>query len=490
MQEVRKLVKHSGIYGLGVVATKSISFLMIPVYTRFLAPRDYGVLELLDLLVFFASTIASTGIYGAVFRFYAAYEDERDKKEVIAAALFYTAGISLLAAAGLFLAASPIAQALLGNADYAGFVRILALTFLFSNLAEVPLAYWRAREKTAIFVSANVARAMLGALALVVALVLLRRGVRGVVLANCATSAIAGLTLFGVLLAQIPRRLVAAKLEEMLRYGLPLVLSGLASFVLVFSDRFFLRTFGNLAEVGVYALGYKLAMIVPILITGPFNMAWQWQQFEVAKKQDAGDVFARVQKYQFLVALFVGLCVSVLAKDVLRILTPASYWAAARYVPIIALCYVLESARSVIISGILVQRVTHHLVPITALIVATDLGLNFVLIPRYLAMGAAVATLIAYVAYLGMTFYAARRVYAVRYEYGPNALALGSAVLIYFASSLLNLSLIGSIAVKIVLLCVFILVSTALLTAEERNMFLKMGFSLKERLREGLARAA
>src|SRR5438552_3669356 len=100
MQEVRKLVKHSGIYGLGVVATKAVGFLMIPVYTRFLAPHDYGVLELLDLLLFFSSTIASTGIYGAVFRFYAAYEDEREKKEVIAAALFYTAGVSLLAAGG------------------------------------------------------------------------------------------------------------------------------------------------------------------------------------------------------------------------------------------------------------------------------------------------------------------------------------------------------------------------------------------------------
>lgn len=67
-------------------------------------------------------------------------------------------------------------------------------------------------------------------------------------------------------------------------------------------------------------------------------------------------------------ALFVGLAVAVLAKDALRILTPQIYWTAARAVPVIVLCHVIENVRSVILSGVMVRRVTHYLFPIAALV--------------------------------------------------------------------------------------------------------------------------
>ena len=100
--------------------------------------------------------------------------------------------------------------------------------------------------------------------------------------------------------------MVREKLPEMLRYGAPLVVSGLASFILVYSDRFFLRRFGNLTDVGVYGLGYKLAMIVTLVVSGPFSLTWQWQQFELAKKENAKDLYPKIQTYQFLFTVFVG----------------------------------------------------------------------------------------------------------------------------------------------------------------------------------------
>lgn len=114
-------MKHSGIYGLGVIASKAIGFLMIPVYTRFLVPRDYGILELLDLLVFFATNFAALGIYGAVFRFYAAYDSEDDKKEVISTALFYTAAGSLVVAAGIIIWAPQNRSGRLGESEFCAF---------------------------------------------------------------------------------------------------------------------------------------------------------------------------------------------------------------------------------------------------------------------------------------------------------------------------------------------------------------------------------
>lgn len=493
--EVAKLVKHTGLYGLGTIATKALGFIMIPVYTRFLMPRDYGILELLDLIVFFTGNIAALGINNAVFRFYAAYESEQDKKEVIATALLYTAGASMLC--GLLLAglAPTLAQLVLGQASLAPFVRVVAATFFFSNLTEVPLAYWRAQERTRLFVIVSLVRTLVGATLLIGALAVLRLGVLGVLYANCLTSAIFGLTLAGLIFSQVPKKIVWHKLEEMLRYGGPLVLSALASFVLVFSDRFFLRRFGSLTDVGVYALGYKFAMIVSILVNAPFSMTWQWQQFDLAKKENARDLYARIQFYQLLVSLMVALAVSVLARDALRLLTPPSYWGAARVVPLIALCYVFENIRTVFLSGVLVQKLTHRLLPIAGLIAVTNLGLNYILIPRYLMMGAAVATLLSYGIYLVLAYYVAQRAYFVEYGFGRSAAALGAAALLCLASLSLKLSVIPSISANLSLLALFILLAIALLKRDERAMFLQMALGFgqwvgKVWVREGGARSS
>ncbi|MBI4167044.1 MAG: oligosaccharide flippase family protein [Acidobacteria bacterium] len=485
IEELRKIVKHSGIYGIGLVSSKAVGFIMIPVYTRFLAPGDYGTLELLDLLTFFATNFATLGIEAAVFRFYAAYDSEQEKKEVIATALLYATGGSFLCALVLFIWADPIARQVLGSSALSPLVRIVSATFFFSNLCEVPLAHWRAQERSVLYVSVNLARTLLGAASIAVALAALKWGVRGILYANLLTNAIAGLGLAGSALLYLPRKLDARKLAEMLRYSVPLFISGLGSFVLVFSDRFFLRRYGDLTQVGIYALGYKLAMIVNLVVGGPFRLTWQWQQFELAKKENAKVMYAKIQIYQLLVSVSVGLAIALLAKDALRILSPTSYWGASQIVPIIAFCYVLDNVRSMILSGVLVQRMTHSLIPIAVAAALINVTLNFLLIPHFLAMGAAVATLLSYLAYLAMTHSVAQRAFFIRYEYGRNLAVVASAGLVYLAGTLIHLELLPSILVNLLLFSIFAVTSFNLLDQEERSLVRQTGVNLVRRLRGG-----
>jgi O-antigen/teichoic acid export membrane protein len=481
-EEIGRLVKHAGIYGVGVVLSKSVGFLLIPLYTRFLTPADYGVLELLDLTIFFSGIFCMMGISAAVFRFYAAYESEADRKEVIATALFFVTIVSLLVAVGLQFLAAPLAATAFGNAAYAPYVRVVAWTLFFSNLTEVPFAYWRARQRTVLFVAVSLIRTVVSAGTLVLAVAVLHQGVRGVVYANLITNGLLGLIMLGITLADVGFRVVRHKLREMLKYGAPLIVQSLASFVLVFSDRLFLRHFANLAEVGVYSLGYKLAGIVSLLVSGPFSMTWSWQQFELAKKDNARHLYARIQTYQLLVSVGVGLAVALLAKDALRIMTPPSYWAATRIVPLIALCYILDNIKAVVLSGILIQRVTHYLAGISVVAALANLALNYVFISRYHAMGAALATVLSYALLLALSFVVAQRVYYVRYEYLRNAAVLALATLMYITSTFIDLRLFPSIIVNLALFLLFPIVTVMMLGREERAMFRQLGTKAAHRL--------
>jgi len=489
IEVVKRLVKHSGIYALGVVLSKSVGFLMIPLYTHLLAPRDYGVLELLDLVLFFAGILAAMGIHPAVFRFYTAYESEQDKKEVIGTALLYNISLSFLVSLALFSFAPVFAEAVLGSSSFAPFVRIVSFTLFFSNLCDVPLAYWRAQGRTVLFVCVGLSRTVVSLSLIVLFLVGFKWGVQGVLYANALANGIAGLALSAVVISAVPKRIIVPKLREMLRYGLPIVPSHVISFILVFSDRFFLRHFASLTDVGVYSLGYKLAGIVSVLVSGPFSMTWSWQQFELAKREDGRRMYAKIQVYQLLVAAFFGLGVSVFAKDILRIMTTEAYWGAAHVVPLIVLSYILADIRGVVISGILVERVTHYLPLVGVVSAITNLALNYVLISRYKAMGAAVATVLSYAVHLAVTYCVAQHVYRVPYEYARDAIALGTAALLYLLSTLHGFSLAGSVAVNLVLLLLFCAVSLRLLNRDERKMVWQLGLKIVQKLRPLSTRA-
>jgi len=473
LREVSRIAKHTGIYGLGVVLSKSVGFILIPLYTHYLKPADYGTLELLDLIAFLASNFCSLGVFSAVFRFYAAYDHEQDKKEVISTALLFITGLSLLISLTMIVLAPRIAAAVFGNASYAHLVRVTSLTLFFSNLTEVPLAYWRMRERSVLFVMVGLLRTGVGAGMMVTAVAVLQKGVLGAVYAGCISNALFGLATSGVILLEIPRRIVSSKLKEMLKYGLPIVPWALNLYVLAFADRFFLRHFGTLGDVGVYALGYKLAMIVSLLVSGPFAMLWQWHQFELAKQKDAKTLYARIQLYVLLASAFVALGVALFAKDVVRI----------------ALCYVLENVRAVVMSGILVKQATRSLIWIGAVVASSNLLLNYVLISRYMAMGAAVATLLSYVLNLALCHHSAQGVYPVRYDYARNALALGAAGLICLASQWIELPLLPSILLNTSLMLLYAVIAAWILNQEERTMFQQIGVAIASRMRSVLARA-
>jgi O-antigen/teichoic acid export membrane protein len=87
-----------------------------------------------------------------------------------------------------------------------------------------------------------------------------------------------------------------------------------------------------------------------------------------------------------------------------------------------------------------------------------------------MAMGAAIATVLSYAVHLILTYVVAQRVQPVPYEYGRSALMLGTATVIYLASTLHNFQLVGSTLVNTTGLFLFLLISFKLLDFEERRM--------------------
>ena len=96
-KELRGLAKHSFLYGFGNLFNRVVAFLLLPVYTRFLTPHDYGIKELVGLSTDVIGILLATAISSAIYRFYFEYEDTKDRNEVISSAIITIGSFGLFA---------------------------------------------------------------------------------------------------------------------------------------------------------------------------------------------------------------------------------------------------------------------------------------------------------------------------------------------------------------------------------------------------------
>ena len=99
-----ELARHSAVYGLGSLVSRFIAVLLLPIYTRYLSPADYGLIETLIALSAVLTVLLAAGVKSAFFRFYFDEADEAGKRRVIRTSFWFTMAMGTAGLAGLALA--------------------------------------------------------------------------------------------------------------------------------------------------------------------------------------------------------------------------------------------------------------------------------------------------------------------------------------------------------------------------------------------------
>ena len=195
-------------------------------------------------------------------------------------------------------------------------------------------------RRTGAFAAVSIARATLQA-GLVIALVSTDHGVEGVLWAGCVTCLIVASIMTvrqtwetGISLA--PR----ARLR-MLAYGLPLIGSGIAAFVLGTADRWFLAGSVSAETRGQYALAAKIGMIVALLAQ-PFELWWYPQRLGLIHTQEGIAQSGRIVGAGAAGLLCAGAATSLTGPGLISLMAPVSHTPAKAMVPLLMLALVLQ----------------------------------------------------------------------------------------------------------------------------------------------------
>lgn len=456
--------RNAIVYAIGMIASRLVSFIMLPVYTHQLSTADYGLLSLLQLVTDIVAIVSTAGAASGLMRFYFKAPDEAHRRQLASTAFLL---VSLLGVVGSILLAVNANWVWIHFLDGAGSLTLLyicAATFFFDSLVTVPLAVLQAEGRAGIYSGVLLAKLLIQLSLNIFFLMVLDKGVAGVLTSGLVASALTGTVLAFWLWRRTGFSWSSEAAKDLRRFGVPFQLVTAGTFVLAFGDRIFLQKYQGRAEVGLYSLAYQFGFLLTGSGAAPYIRAWLPSRYHQLSLPEAERTIADNRGFLELSLICVTLAVgmSVFVAPVLRIMAAPEYGDAAKYVPIILLAYLFQVWADVVSFGLQAAEKTKWITVATWISVATILVLYVVLIPRYGAMGAAVATLLSFIVRFIAQYSFSQRFRPMKYDWFPqvNLMITGYGVVaITYAikpSTLLSQIAVGTLAVIVYSVVVWI----------------------------------
>jgi O-antigen/teichoic acid export membrane protein len=304
--QLARLGRHSLIYGLGGLVSRILAVLLLPLYTRYLTPSDYGQIETLVALTTVLAIVLRAGISSAFFRFYFDSPEPARRRTVLRTSFWFTMATSTLGLAAVVALAAPISDALFGSSGAADLVRASGVALWAQMNYEQLTSLFRVEERSTAFVAASLTNVVLTIGATVWLVVVADQGPLGVIVGNFTGTLVVYLVLLGYRREQLGLEFDRPLLRAMNRFGLPLVPTALFLWTTNFSDRFFLVKLTDAAEVGLYSVGVRIASAMVLLLTA-FRLAWPAFAYSIESDEEAKRTYAFVLTYLTLIASWVAL---------------------------------------------------------------------------------------------------------------------------------------------------------------------------------------
>jgi O-antigen/teichoic acid export membrane protein len=445
-QELKRLGRHSAVYGLGGIVSRVLAIVLLPLYTAYLPTKAYGQVENVTSLTAVLSILLQLGISSAFFRFYFDAKDAASKLTVVRTSFWFTMAAATVGLVLGVVFAAPLGHLLGLGHDSATLVRVGAVGLWAQTNYQQLTALFRVEERSLAYAIASVANVLITVAAMVVFVVVAHWGAAGLIVGNFTGTLVVYVALVLYRSEQLGLQFDRALFRRMQTFGMPLVPSALALWAISFVDRQFVTHYNGLPEAGVYSAAIKVASVITFVMVA-FRTAWPAFAYSIEDDREARRTYSFVLTYLLAAASWVALALGALAPWLVDLLTSSGYHRAEKGVGLLSFAFAIYAGYTVLAIGSGRARKTQLNWVVSGVGAAVNIGLNFWLIPRWGMVGASIATLAGYVVlFAGMTVYA-QHVYPVPYQWRRLATAVGAAAALNVAARAGGLSLAPSLLV-------------------------------------------
>ncbi|RMF60483.1 MAG: hypothetical protein D6748_03980 [Calditrichaeota bacterium] len=430
-KQITRLAQHSAIYAISNAFQKLSGLILLPVYTNlnYIPSRsEFGDYVMIFTFIAFMYFVYSYGMDSAMLRYF--FLGKRDRKIVFSSTFFILLSTSVLTTLMIVVFSPQLGEVLLKSPTYAPYVRLAGLILFFDALGNLPYLILRAEEKSIQFTLFKLFRFLLELGLNVFFVVVLRKGVMGILYTSLTASIINLLVMLPIAFRYFTLRVDFSLAREMLAFGLPFLPHGIAYTTIEMVDRFIVPAVLGKDALGLYGASYKFGAIL-LLLVNAFRNAWQPFFLNIAEQANAKEIYSRVLTYFVVASGVIVLLATFFIRDILTFhffdsfyLLGKEYWSGISIIPIILLSYCFYGIYVILTPGFYITGRSKYMIVFTGSGAAINILVNLILLPVMYIYGAAMATLLSY-ATMAITIYLiSQRIYPIPIE-GMRILKMG-----------------------------------------------------------------
>ena len=384
----KQLIFNTAIIALGKLSTQVISFLLLPLYTAFLTPEEYGIYDFLNVLALFLMPIVTLLMEESMFRFLIDVEKEEEKEEVISTTFIYILKSVIIIS---------IIWGILNffiRYDYTFVLYLYVITTIIKTLLN---AFSRGIGNIKVFSFSNFLSGIIVAILNVIFIAIIKMGVNGLlwstIISNVITSIIVSVRVKVYKYVSI-KKVNKDLTKKMIKYSIPLIPNSLSWTIINLSDRLIITNILGTTANGIYSIANKFPTIINTLY-GFFYTAWQESSAKILKEENSVQYYNSIYKdlKKFMLSITI-LLISVMP-IAFKILINEQYNDAYVYIPILILA-MYYSNMSGFYGGIFSAYKNTKIMGVTTIIAAIiNIIINLMLIKSIGLYAAVISTLIA-----------------------------------------------------------------------------------------------
>lgn len=430
MNLLQTLGKNSLIYSATNMLQKGSAFLLMPLYTIYMSPADFGIIAVTTSINGFLSIFFTFALTSAITRFYFDYREDPEALAEFWGTIITAVGLlSIAGAAALLIWGPSLLSGLLGDVPFWPFMALGVITSAFQPLFTTYLAVLQTRNQAGLYSLFSLSNFLLTTALTIGFVVIGKQGAQGALVAVLISAVASALASLWMLRRDFRLLLRLDYLRLAFGYSLPQIPHSVASQVTATTNRLMLNTYLGATSTGLFSVGAMLALAVEV-IAQSVNRAYVPLSMEALKQGRAKD-YAQIQAMgSAIVVVFcmLGAAIASFSEEILMLLTASEFWPAHTIVGPLVFGGVASAVYYLVVNILFFDRSATKYLPLGTMTAAiSNVSLNLWLIPRYGLMGAAVATVIAQVLATVLVASIGSRFDPVRWPLGRFLLAIGIA---------------------------------------------------------------
>ncbi|WP_242397953.1 lipopolysaccharide biosynthesis protein [Bacteroides xylanisolvens] len=395
MGRYSRLGKNTVLVFIGNAGSKLVGLLMLPFYTRCLSVEDYGTTDIINVYVTFLLSIVSCCIAESIFIFPKGQTYEK-QREFLSSGLAFLI-IAFLVTGIIFAGVSIVADCYSIENSFTQNIWLIYALLIAQLCQQLFQQFARSIDRIMVFSVAGIV--LTASTALFSFFLIPHLGVVGfvlsLVLANWAT------TVYSLFCSTAYRFISLSAIRwdrcrEMLKYSIPLIPNGIMWWLVSALNRPIMEANLGMHAIGLFAVANKFPAILTMLFA-VFSTSWQISVIEEYGKEGFNEFYNKVYKYIVLMLVLLFIIITLCSKMLIYIFASSEYIDAWRYIPVLTLGTVFSAISSMSGTVFSAVKISKYFFYSSVWGALTAVLLNFLLIPYWGGMGAAISMLLSFV---------------------------------------------------------------------------------------------